>query len=469
MIKNRLLLYQTKFWLLPFIAAAFFLAALALLLILQNREQEIQLAERDSGLWAAYQLDRENLKLNTLLNAYKYQKNTKRWKETELRFEILYSRLTVLRHGQYYNLIEIKTHTRNLSLQASNIIELMDDTFLLPDAQLPKNVTYLLQLSQQLQRTTEELITTLKDVSSQINTKKRQTIRKLYHYLIVLLVFLMLTMALIIYLLIYKMFEARTAQHKAQLMTSELEEAITKSEAANLAKSEFLATMSHEIRTPMNGVLGMSELLFETSLNTEQQKYTHAINKSATALMTLLNELMDISKLEAGRLALEYKSVELKPLLQEVIDFFAADVNHKPITLSLQLDPKLGIFYKTDPGRLRQILLNLVGNAIKFTQQGKVELRASLTESGLFFEVTDTGIGIDESVQKKIFELFIQADTSISRRYEGAGLGLAISRRIIEQMGGSISLRSRLNAGSCFYFTLPLQPINNLSIARKLY
>lgn len=140
MIKNRLLLYQTKFWLLPFIAAAFFLAALALLLILQNREQEIQLAERDSGLWAAYQLDRENLKLNTLLNAYKYQKNTKRWKETELRFEILYSRLTVLRHGQYYNLIEIKTHTRNLSLQASNIIELMDDTFLLPDAQLPKNV-----------------------------------------------------------------------------------------------------------------------------------------------------------------------------------------------------------------------------------------------------------------------------------------------------------------------------------------
>ena len=447
--------HQAKFWLLPFLAVIFLLAVLTLLFILQEREQETQIAERDDVLWAAYQLDRENLKLNILLNRYRSQPNLKIWQEAELRFEILYSRITVLRHGQYNNLIEIKERTRHLGLQSFQLIDVMDNHFMAADASAPENLVKLLQLSQQLQRTTEELVTTLKSISSQLNTEKRQQLRQLYHYLVTLLALLTFTMTLIIYLLIRKMFEARTAQHKAQLMTSELEEAITKSEAANLAKSEFLATMSHEIRTPMNGVLGMSELLFETSLNTEQQKYTHAINKSATALMTLLNELMDISKLEAGRLAIEYKSVELKPLLQEVIDFFAADVNHKPITLSLQLDPKLGIFYKTDPGRLRQILLNLVGNAIKFTQQGKVELRASLTESGLFFEVTDTGIGIDESVQQKMFELFIQADTSISRRYEGAGLGLAISKRIVEEMGGNIRLDSRLNEGSSFYFTLP--------------
>ena len=447
--------HQAKFWLLPFLAVIFLLAVLTLLFILQEREQETQIAERDDVLWAAYQLDRENLKLNILLIRYQSQPNLKIWQEAELRFEILYSRITVLRHGQYNNLIEIKERTRHLGLQSFQLIDVMDNHFMAADASAPENLVKLLQLSQQLHRTTEELVTTLKSISSQLNTEKRQQLRQLYHYLVTLLALLTFTMTLIIYLLIRKMLEARTSQHQTQLLANKLEEVATKSEAANRAKSEFLATMSHEIRTPMNGVLGMSELLFETSLNTEQQKYTHAINKSATALMTLLNELMDISKLEAGRLAIEYKNVELKPLLQEVIDFFAADVNHKPITLSLQLDPKLGIFYKTDPGRLRQILLNLVGNAIKFTQQGKVELRASLTESGLFFEVTDTGIGIDESVQQKMFELFIQADTSISRRYEGAGLGLAISKRIVEEMGGNIRLDSRLNEGSSFYFTLP--------------
>lgn len=449
--------HQAKFWLLPFLAVIFLLAVLTLLFILQEREQETQIAERDDVLWAAYQLDRENLKLNILLNRYRSQPNLKIWQEAELRFEILYSRITVLRHGQYNNLIEIKERTRHLGLQSFQLIDVMDNHFMAADASAPENLVKLLQLSQQLQRTTEELVTTLKSISSQLNTEKRQQLRQLYHYLVTLLALLTFTMTLIIYLLIRKMLEARTSQHQTQLLANELEEVATKSEAANRAKSEFLATMSHEIRTPMNGVLGMSELLFETSLNSEQQKYTQAINKSATALMNLLNELMDISKLEAGRLVLEYKTIELEPLLAEVIDFFAAGLNHKPIKLSLTIDPAVATFYKTDSGRLRQILLNLVGNAIKFTEQGRVELNVKLTSSGLFFEVKDTGVGIDEAVQQKMFELFTQADASISRRYGGTGLGLAISKRIVEQMGGSLSLSSSLNKGSCFYFTLPIQ------------
>ncbi|GLR63334.1 sensor histidine kinase [Marinospirillum insulare] len=458
MVKNKLL-HQARVWSLPTLAGAFLLAALTLLYILQSREQEIQTAERDDVLWAAYQLDRENLKLNSLLNRYQYKQNAKVWKDARTRFEILYSRVTVLRHGQYNNLIEVKERTRDLSLQSFQIIDLMDERFFTHNASSPENLTKLLQLSLQLHRVTEELVTTLKSVSSQLNTQKRQELRQLYHYLLIIIVLLILTMSLIIYLLIKKMSEARQAQYQAQLMATELETAVQKAEAGSQAKTDFLATMSHEIRTPMNGVLGMSELLFETSLSSEQKKYTHAINNSATALMRLLNELMDISKLEAGRLVLDYRKTALAPLLNEVIDFFAAELNQKPVTFNLELAPEADAFYNTDPGRLRQVLLNLLGNAFKFTDQGRVTLRIKPTPEGLLFEVEDTGVGIDEAVQQRMFETFTQADASISRRY--GGTGLAISKRIIEQMGGAIHLRSRLNEGSCFYFTLPLEPLQN--------
>ena len=448
--------YRINLWLLPLLAISFLLAAVVLISILQSREKEIKIAERDDGLWAAYQLDRENLKFYALLSRYQYQKSQKIWQEAELRFEILYSRLVALRHGQYYNLIEIKKRTRDLSAKVEHLIESMDNLLLLNQAESSTKVVHLMQLSQQLQLFTEELITTLKDVSSQINTQKRQELSKLYNYLFLLIFFLTLTTSLIIYLLIRKMLEAKDAQRQAQFMAKELETAVSKSEAASRAKSDFLATMSHEIRTPMNGVLGMSELLFETPLNNEQKKYTQAINNSATALMKLLTELMDISKLESGHLILDYNNVELAPLLKEVIDFFAAGLNQKPITLSLNISADVGTFYKTDAGRLRQILLNLVGNAIKFTEQGTVEVRVSLIPDGLFFEVEDTGVGIDAAVQQKMFELFTQADASISRRYGGTGLGLSISKRIIEQMQGSIGIHSTLNKGSCVYFTLPI-------------
>lgn len=229
---NKNFYHRINFWLLPSLAIIFLLAALILIFVLQGREKEIKDSERDDGLWAAYQLDRENLKLYALFSRYQYQPNQKIWQEAELRFEILYSRLTILRQGQHYNLLEIKKRTRDLCSKAQYLIELMDDIFLLNKTENTSNVIHLMQLSQQLQLSTEELITTLKDVSSQINTHKRQDLLQLYDFLLILIFLLTFTTMLIIYLLFRKMREAHRTQHQAQLMAKELETAVSKSEAA---------------------------------------------------------------------------------------------------------------------------------------------------------------------------------------------------------------------------------------------
>ncbi|MBE0507585.1 MAG: hypothetical protein IBX50_12870 [Marinospirillum sp.] len=450
---------QLRLWLLPLIAGLFLIAALTLLFTLQNREQKFKTAERDDALWAAYQLDRENLRFNSLLNQHRINPDKVHWQEVELRFEILYSRLNLLQQGQFARVFGAENYSSERTQQAIQLIETMDDYFIQQQAQTPEGMMQLLTLSQQLQQLTDPLVTHMKGTSTRLTTEHRQQLQQLYQYLGGLVLLLTLTMSLIILLLIRKMLEARKAQQQAQFMAKELKKTAQLAEQASLAKSNFLATMSHEIRTPMNGVLGVTDLLRETPLTREQHKYTDAIYNSADALLKLLNDLLDISRLEAGKLLLHPSEVQLGQLLQEIMDFFAASLGEKPVVVSWTLDPQANNTYQMDAGRLRQVLLNLLGNALKFTEQGRVELLVTQQPQGLRFEVHDTGPGIKPEAQQQLFEMFTQADSSISRRYGGAGLGLSICKHIVEQMQGEIGVSSQPGVGSCFYFTLPLQPL----------
>ncbi len=255
--------------------------------------------------------------------------------------------------------------------------------------------------------------------------------------------------------------ERKFADEALRQATARASEQAAKAELANQAKSEFLANMSHEIRTPMNGVIGMTEQLLDSALTSQQRHCAEVIRDSSEALLNLINGILDLSKVEAGKLDLEVLDFDISAVFNHLTRIFAQQARNKGLEFITTIDPDVPRALRGDPGRLRQVLVNLAGNAVKFTATGVVTVRVGLADAalgaiGLRFVVSDTGIGIAADKQALLFEKFSQADVSTTRHYGGSGLGLAISKQLVQLMGGDIGVESTEGHGTSFWFTLPL-------------
>lgn len=436
---------------------------------LSNRQNTLQDSIREDALWAVYQFDRESRTLSQSLTHYLALSRPvpDDVEALTLRYDILYSRLSILDNGKYENYFEQSETVDALRPRARNLVLGMEPVFneLTAGADMSrKTLETTADRLHDLLAVTEDLLTFTNASVSAARADAREEIMRLQKLSAWVVLALGISIALLILNLMRQLRIVRSATDEIEATANKMADAYRAAEAGNQAKSQFMATIGHEIRTPLNAILGMAELLSMGRLGEEERDNVRVITSSGTALLEIINEILDFAKIEHGDEPPETVPFHAPDLVRQAMKVMEGRAREQHDRLDLMMSGMAGRgWYLGDPNRLRRVLLNLLSNAVKFTERGTV--RVSLSEicrdggTRLLFEVVDTGIGIAEEARPRLFNAFSQVDGTISRRFGGTGLGLAICKRIVENLDGKIGLDSEVGEGSRFWFEVPVSAI----------